>query len=368
MKERSLKLKCEALASAIDCSADNYIVNSQQDATALNECAAKKSPFNGNVTIGAGASGAIELRDFGIIKGAVVAQDNPALTSLLVQGGNVFDGGIDGSVQHLILRNLSSLTAVSAPTLRLMDGDLAFYNLPSLQNVSLPRLTIVANLHLVGLPKLETFTVDPVSLGSSGALEVVDVGLDSIDALFSAGLHARNVTVDGIDHVNHLEYSLFQSENVTIRGNGDLRVTFDCTGCGGDVNRGRQQTAASLTVSGASSVRRNHTLGGQVDSLVVGSFTATQNVATTLPIDFSNLTSLAIVDNPALVALGYNYNFTDYGWQDILISGNPNLTLKSAGTRGTDWPSPPELGQVWIWPSRNVSSMVFDGPFDNAFL
>jgi hypothetical protein len=277
------------------------------------------------------------------------------------------DAGLNGWIQQIMLQNLTALRSLSFPSVWTMPGELILDDLPSLETVHLSTLRIVRDIRLKKLPKLQTFLVSPDVFGVSGDIEVKDVKINSIDGLFRIGLHAQHISVDGIPNVKYLDYSLFQSENVSIHGNGDLEFTFDCTSCTAITNVARQETITSITTSGISVLRRNHTEGGQISNLIVGTLNMTQNMFTNLPIDFTNLTNLYIIDNPNLTTLSYNNNFTDYGWKDIIISGNPNLKLNSTVERSETFFTP-SLSSTWVWPSKDMSNMTFDGLFDNAFL
>jgi hypothetical protein len=59
-------------------------------------------------------------------------------------------------------------------------------------------LGLVKNLRLQGLPKLQQFKVDPTVFGARyGDIAIKDVGLKSLDLIFSIGYHVINSLLMG---------------------------------------------------------------------------------------------------------------------------------------------------------------------------
>lgn len=322
--------------------------------------------FNGNVTIGPDAKGSLEFRNVGLLNGSISAQNNPALTSLSFKYDDPHFN-LDGWVKDIVMQNLTAFTSFSFPYILTMLGSIVFDNLPSLETVNLSMLNLFQDTRLKELPELRTFLVNPVAFGSAGDIEVKNVGINSLDEILRIGFGNDNVYIDGIPNVKSLAYNLAKAQNVSIHGGGDLALSFDCTACTVMTNPERKETVLSIGISGASSVDRNDTTNGRVLEIVVDTFTAKQNTFTSLPIDFTNLSSLYVIDNVNLTTLWSNANFTKYGWKDITISGNPNLRMNST----TVLPNTlrlPSLNSTWVWPSVDVSSMTFEGPFGHSFL
>jgi hypothetical protein len=117
---------------------------------------------------------------------------------------------------------------------------------------------------------------------------------------------------------------------------------------------------------------RNHSKSANITWLNVDTFIAHDNSFTTLPLDFEELDRLYILDNPKLTTLLYSVSFGCHNLQEIVITGNPLLNLSSTTADRSKCnyiPGTPPLDTKWAWPfSWNFSIMVFDGPFDNAFL
>ncbi len=187
--------------------------------------------------------------------------------------------------------------------------------------------------------------------------------------LFRVGFSAKTISVDGIPNVKNLSYSLWRTKDVSIRGSGTLAFNFNNTDCEDDVSVLPLSNTTSLTVTGIGVLKRIDDREGRILKLIVDTFTAANNSFTSLPIDFSNLTSLYITDNSELQTLSYNGNFTSYSWKDIVIRGNPKLKLNSTVAKlGELSHTPDRHTSTWVWPSVDVSSMEFAGPFDNTFL
>lgn len=344
------------------------MINSQQDADALSACAdASLRTINGSITIGREASGAIHFSNVDLLlNGAITAQDNPFLTSLAFTSTIETDGAI-GRMGALTLRNLTGLISVSAPDMWETRGFL-LQDLPSLESVNFPALRLMwREFHLKGLPKLRSF-IHGAPPGwpfiVSADSHIKDVGLEDIDKFVTSG-DDRNITVEGIPNVKLLTYDSMRAANVTIRGNGNLTLHFDCTFCTLRTNMLHEIRATSLTVSGLGAMDISQDVfikDGAIKKFDVGTFRAAQNSFTLLPIKFSKLNTLHIVDNPNLSALSMDVEFPSYSWKEIVITGNPNLHLNSSDYFWSGG------GTTWMWPSGNISTMVFDGPFANHFL
>ena len=275
------------------------------------------------------------------------------------------------------MRNLTAFTSLSFPYVLTLRGGIVFDDLPLLQMVNLSMLRLVLDTRLKDLPQLRTFSVDPTWFGSAGFTEVKNIGISSLDQLFRIGFFNDDISIEGIPNVKSLAYTLFEAQSVSIRGDGDLALSFDCTACTSALNPLRQEKASSIEISGANSVVRNRTADdsevpvatadGEVAELIVGTFAAERNTFASLPLDFTNLSSLYILDNANLTTLWFNANFSHYAWKDIVIRGNPKLRMNSTAVIPYTLRSP-SLNTTWVWPSVDVGSMTFEGPFDNDFL
>jgi hypothetical protein len=354
------------IVMALECEAGVFRVSNQQEAVDLNECVILNKTLVGNVTLTPVASGDLNFTNFGMIEGSVIGRNIPSLKSLYFESGYLWDL-LDGSIDNIYLQNLTAFQKITAPNMTSIFGALSLEDLPSLETVDMQNLDMVFSLTLSELPKLKNFLVAEENFGSGGDVTIKNVALDSLDRIFNIGFRQRRVSVDGIPNVNTLAYSLYDSETVTINGNGKLAMQFNCTNCDRQRNALRRLRVGSLTVSGLASLSRNHTEVGSTQNLAIGNLTATRNFFTTLPIDFDSLNGLYIQDNENLTSLMYHPNFSSYNWTDIVISGNPKLRL-TAAAKPKSLPGADGLGTSWVWPTKNVSRMVFDGSFDNAFL
>ena len=356
------KHQIPAAVGAIDCNAKSFVVNSQQDADALSACAAPLVSLNASLTIGTDAAGAIGFKNVDLVlNGSITAQDSPRLTSLTFTWDRS-NLGLIGDLGKFTLRNLTRLTSLSAPDLVYTRGIL-LQDLPSLETVDFSSLEAVwSEFVLLGLPRLRSFVTTAWSHGIfliSGSTTLKDIALENVDK-FVTSTYRGDISIGGISNVTVLTYYSMNASDVSIEGDGNLTLNFDCTEC--SMYSKRLVKAGSLTVSGLAAMG---TIGSPWASykgfdIDIGSFTATRNSFTLLPLPFSNLRVLHIVDNPNLSKLWYDLDFRDYSWEEIVIRGNPKLRLNSSKF-GED-------GTKWVWPSGNMSTMVFDGPFDNAFL
>ncbi|KAE9373914.1 hypothetical protein N431DRAFT_557835 [Stipitochalara longipes BDJ] len=364
-----------------DCSSSPYLISTQQDATELYQCADKDGWINGNVTIATSVTGNLSFPSFGSLDGCIVAENNPMLTSLHFEA--------DDEIRQIVLRNLTNFSVLSAPNLAgfspTTDLGLHLEDLPSLETIAMPSLYIMGNLTLHNIPKVTSFspyeTEDTGRLAVFGNVYIENVGIASLDYIIQSGFHPKNYSADGIPNVQSIKFTHFRSSNFAINGNGNLSMVFDCSTCNTMTNTLREVSADTVSVSGLASLSRNQSQEGYIQNLTIGTFIVRNNSMTTLPIAFDALESLYIQDNANLTTLVYCELFGQYKWKDIVITGNPllNLTTKGEESYMNETGVPVQvcgpagcapilkLEPGWVWPQRNLSTMVFDGPFGNEF-
>ncbi len=167
--------------------------------------------------------------------------------------------------------------------------------------------------------------------------------------LFRVGFLAENISVDGIPNHKNLSYSLWTTKDVSIHGNGNLTFNFNNTDCKHQISvLPWFYTSSIIVATGLGTLQRIDDRQGRILKLLVGTFTATNNSFSNLPIDFTNLTNLTnlyIINNPELETLSYNTNFTRDMWKDIVIRGNPKLKLNSTIAKPI---GPFDFGSVYI--------------------
>jgi hypothetical protein len=349
------------------------VITTQGDADLLSQCGISAQEIKGNVTISKDASGHLNLINFGVIKGSLTASDNSNLASLFLDHGasKQLASGHWRKVNKIIIRNLSSFTSFSAPSVDLGSGELTFENLPKLEMIDIREDQNFYSIQLSRLPNLKQIAGNRLGwFSASQSIILKDLGSSSIGNFFNWGYSAKNIVAKGIPNVNDLVYRVSRAKKVTVSGNGNLSLVFDCTGCNAFTNILREETIDSLSVSGLSFLTRNRTIGGHVHNLTIGTFTARGNSFTTLPLDFTNLTSLYIEDNTNLTTIVVNSNFSHYNWQDIVIKGNPKLRLTSNSAANSFDPKSYKdvLVSYFVWPTVDLSTMVLEGAFGNDFL
>ena len=341
-------------------------VSSQQDADSLRACArqGEKYEYDGNIVITPDASGDLDFRGHGDINGVVMADNNPLLKTLRFDHRPALDGPVSG----FILKNLSSFVSLSSDV-RVDADNLSLEALPLLETVNLPTSSIYGDIRLSKLPRLKALQDLPKYGLRSKFIDIRDVGLNSLDSFFEIGYWNVSIFVAGIPNINSLSYSLFSAKTVSISGNGNLSLVFNCSWCGDEGSKEtRTLSTQYLTVSGLSSISRNYDHQGRVyPTLTVGSLRAVGNSFKTLDIDFADLKNLTVQDNPNLEGFRFNGNASNYSWSDIVITGNPKLRLNSSANidqTGAIFNTYP----TFFWPANDTSSMVFQGAFSNEFL
>ncbi|KAK3693403.1 hypothetical protein B0T22DRAFT_532662 [Podospora appendiculata] len=306
-----------------------------------------------------------------LINGSFIAENNRFLESLHLDSGGLSEHS-DGSVRRgIILSNLSSLLQFSAPTIFVMDeGGIDMRDLPTLEAIEMPGLMIPGYIHLDNLPRLIRSFSNPSGIRTLTDVAVHDVGLDSVDPYFSVGYKGLSISVDGIPNVHKLNYELTDAHTVRISGNGNLSILFSCATCSTMINRERKLVIKDLSLSGVASMSQNYSDGVSLSNITVGTITASNNTFSDIFIDFTELTSLHVVDNPNLVSLRFGSSANSYYNEgtEITISNNPRLKMNSTTPDGLIFDGQHASGSTFIWPEGNTSSMVFEGPFDNNFL
>jgi hypothetical protein len=351
------------LALGVDCAAETQQIVTQDDAKNIEECFKAKNEVSGKVVISSTASGRLEFVNHGSLAGGVIAEENPSLEGLFFESGYPPSDFTDGSINDVTLRNLSSFQTLVAPKIGRMSGSLIIEKLPALVTVEMPKLYIVKTLHLKSLPLLKQVKFSPNSFGARSEITVEDVGLNSIDPILNIG-SGQNISINGIPNVDNATLSIWRGNHVNIHGNGHLAMTFNCPFCQGGYNPAHEVSAISLSVSGLSLPSRNDTGNQLIRNLTFGSFSATKNSFEVLPIEFDDLRSLYVQDNPNLSSILFNRpGSAAYGWKEIVITNNTNLRMASAVVKNIL-----EENTIFKWPENTVNTMVFDGQFDNAFL
>jgi hypothetical protein len=368
------------ISHAITCSSSPYLISTQQDADYLYKCAGQNGRVNGNVTITTSAVGDLKFSNFGFIDGSLTAQNNPVLETLNI--------GPDAQLRQIELQNLTTFSALIADDFFFNESlplDLALQDLPSLSTISMENLAFIGNLTLQNIPNLTHISLLESEEAAHprcvvlGNIDIKDVGISSLDNIFQSGFKDKNFTIEGIPNVQTFAFTNFRTTNFRLQGNGNLSLAFDCSYCTVPTDITNEVSAGTVSVSGLGSIFRNHSVTALIGNLTIGTFIASNNSFTTLPIDFESLTSLYIQDNPNLTTLLFHENLRDYNFSDIVITGNPLLNLTASDlpdclddNNEPDGYWPPcyngtHLGKDWIWPSI-ANIMIFDGPFDNDFL
>lgn len=372
------------------------VLNTQRDIDVLQSCADTgyvgdtplgNETFKGDVMIGPNITGTFTLADYGRVDGSAIAENNPALEKIVLletkdYSGQMFDA--------LIIRNLPQLRSIvrehdSSGTL---TSNVIFQNLPSLEDLDVGPLGGIQRIDLVDLPRLTSLTKrDRKYIGitprGSRHLRIDNAGFSSIDDFFRStwcngqpNAPSSTYRTRGLPNVYNLTFGLAGADIVEIQGNGQLAMSTQYveSGCSMPSSYFNMELR-NLLVSGLSELTRpwrhrdgtsNQTTLQGVGSIRLGNFTAVANNFTSLTLDFEGLGGLHVVDNPKLETLLFRLDAAaQYEWTDIVITGNPLLKLNSTVlAKASNRTLVPSL----IWPTRNVSSMMFEGSFDNAFL
>ena len=369
------------------------VINTQSDIDVLQDCAetsyVNNTPlgdetFRGDVIIGPNITGTFTLAEYGRVNGSAIAENNPALEKIVLLETKGYVGQMFNA---LIVRNIPQLKSfvLEKNSPGVLQSNVSFQNLPLLEDLDVGPLVSVRRIDLVDLPRLTYLTettreVIPFRPTGPRHLNIDNIGFPSINGFFeSTGCQDPNQPLStyhvmGLPNVYNLTFGLPGADSVEIQGNGQLamKIQYVVGGCLVTPSE-YSMKFGNLLVSGLSELTRHwrHDASLQsklqeVGSLRLGNFTAVANNLTSLALDFEGLGGLFVVDNPKLETLLFRLDATaQYDWTDIVITGNPLLKLNSTVSAQT---SNRTLVPSLIWPSRDTSSMVFEGSFDNAFL
>lgn len=373
------------------------VLNTQSDIDVLQSCAdtgyagdyipLENETFKGDVMLGPNIAGTFTLADYGRVDGSAIAENNPALEKIVFLETKYYSGQM---FDALIIRNLPQLRSIvrehESPGTLL--SNVIFQNLPSLEDLDVGPLGGIQRIDLVDLPRLTSLTKrDRKYIGITPPgprhLRIDNAGFSSIDDFFRStwcngqpNAPASTYRTRGLPNVYNLTFGLAGADIVEIQGNGQLAMSTQYVESGCSMPSSYfNMKLRNLLVSGLSELTRpwrhsdgtsNQTTLQGVGSIRLGNFTAVANNFTSLTLDFEGLGGLHVVDNPRLDTLLFRLDAAaQYEWTDIVITGNPLLKLNSTVSAKT---SNRTLVPSLIWPTRNVSSMVFEGSFDNAFL
>lgn len=202
-------------------------ISTSADAESISRC----QTYDGDIVIGAGASGNIHLNGVKTVTGNLTAADAPLLTSLNADSITSIGG-------TLRLSNLTRLSDFGFPLLERVQN-LAWTGLPSLQGLSFDTgLTEAESIYIsnTGLINLSGFTpvvVDSIDVNNNAYLETVNLNeLENATSTLSFRSNAPNLIVQ-------FESLQFVSGNLTLRNISGLSVpdlqnvtgSFTCHSC-----------------------------------------------------------------------------------------------------------------------------------------
>jgi aspartate 1-decarboxylase len=141
------------------CKQTQATINSTADATTL---ASSCTTFTGNIVIGTGATGAIDLTGITQLKGDLVAEDNEALTAIT-----------------------SNLNAIS--------GAFRLHNLIGLSTLQFESLKSVGSIDWATLSQLDTLTFGTPGITTASSIVIGDTFLSSLDGIDVTSLDVLNI-------------------------------------------------------------------------------------------------------------------------------------------------------------------------------
>lgn len=391
-------------------------IATQADVDALRNCAT----VSGDVVLSTSATGSIVLSGVGQITGSLQSEacttatrsSCDGLTSFSSPELNVVDGGV-------IFENLTALTEVHLPnlyrvnniefrTLRQLQrlsldslnavfdgknlentGNVTFSGLSSLVDISLPKLetakafevldvqalrnlslsslTSLTVLRIVDAPRLSTtrfgaFSAFPPTTDiPQTTVEISNANITDVQNIFAGtALNLSRIAVSNVPSLEVLETRLWHIHDLQLHGNGDTSLRF-AEPSSWTYDDTEISTVGLLNVSGLSDVWSTRGPGYINGGLAIDTFiAANNNNLSKLDVPaVQNLRSLTVNNNPSLQSISL-LNMQDWDMDVIRIVDNPKL-LVSGENLASSLPS-------WVWPSGNVSEMIFHGNFASSFL
>ncbi|KAH8897618.1 hypothetical protein GQ53DRAFT_817910 [Thozetella sp. PMI_491] len=303
-----------ALAGAQNCKEANFTISTQQDADVLSRCGNQSLDFTRDVAISSTASGDLRITDQRSIR--TITAENNTLLKTLVLDTDVNSSPPRQSALFISLQNLASLEYFTW-TAESTTGNVLIRDLPAIKSINMSSLRSARRLSLENLPSLETLLVNKdgfVATDKSdpwGGLNLQDLPLGSVDNVLNHGTSGQ-VHLDTLRNVQHITLNSFRQGPISIYGNENLSVLFDCSACSVEKNKNNEISAEQLKLSGIAWIGRTPR-SNPVRNLSFGTLWATSIVMKSEKLDLSG----AHVD--------------------------------------------------WVWPNKPIHNMRFTGMFDNDF-
>ena len=347
-------------------------IGSTADATSL----AKECPtVFGDLVIASGMAADVNLTGVLVVDGHMTnepcSSNSPCNLNITKISSNTIKQ-IGGDVEF---RDLGALTNISFPALKWADNTIVLENLASLETIGLTNLTSVDQLQVIGAPKLSSIDADHVDFGPgyfgihanrSSLVEISGVGLESLGSLLHGpmwGSTADIVAIYDDPKLNYIQMNMPYVGNLTILGNGNVTLllgpTWENYVNGGDdaanINMG------TVLLSGLS----NFTIQDSVEDFTATAFSIVNNTFRECPLWLNDIENLTIASNPELNEIDWPdlENALNWTLQSVVIQDNPNLEMNTTIIDAKD-----KSTGDWLWARANVSTLVFDGAFSNAFL
>lgn len=350
-------------AHAIDCNA-NITIHNKDDLSAIETC----SLFRGGMILGSSLSGNITIT----FDGSPISLSNEP-----------------NDVEHLTLNPKSVILSMASVKLHDMPKlqvfgfnglvgiqNISFTKLPSLESVYMPMADRVDNsLVLEDLPKLSNFTVrDGFAVGGDsdgryvGGLRVRNVGLPTLDMMFSHERSYGDIWIEGIPKISTLNLTIGNSGNIYIDGQGNLTVAFppfkrmDTPVTG---SSSPSITLHNVSYIGAQPLNdADHVNTPPYDPYyssskmrTVGLFSVSHSSMKTIPLLFAGLKNIFVTDNPNFEEFAVDNAWKGFNLENITVSNNPSANYRDG------W-----LGGGVVWPWRNMSTINLKGSFNDMFL
>ena len=356
-----------------DCTRDKaFIVTSQEDADTLGKC----DRFNGDVGISPAAPGNITIDGLTEIRGKLFTADaggkSAALSGVTCETLRTVDGGLS-------ITNINTLQSISLPELFTVSGPLEISNLPALTDLQLQKINSVANFKLISAPNLlkmsvgaELVDIDPtvglkhLTSQSDPSIQIRDVGIDQLSGVVDFW-NASLFELAELPNLQSMLLILHHADEVRIQGNGNLTIHMMEEGW----SDAPQPVMEKLYITGVKHI--SPCLWPDVHE-----FVAVNNTAKYLHFGFHAVQRLEIRDNPNMKTLipWNGQNLYEWNLTDVLITGNPELTLQQFPHRRPDdnltaYDCPFMYGEntdQWQWYPFHMNNVVIDANIDNTFL
>ncbi|KAG6362103.1 hypothetical protein INS49_010332 [Diaporthe citri] len=264
---------------------------------------------------------------------------------------------------NFTLSGLASLAELSLPNLAVAKV-VELSDLPSLRSISFQSLTSVNSIIILDTALLSRADFQVMSAFRPSPdipetqVQISNTNLTGLTDIFAGAHNISRMSFSNNPSMYQLSLGILHTGELEGHGSGGLSLDFaePLQYSDSDVS-----SVGLLNITGLrdmSSYRGPYNINS---GLAMDTFIAANNNMTEMSVPaIQALKVLEIHDNADLENLSMSADMTSWKMDVIRIVDNPKLVLRNESLSSSS--------SLWIWPSGNISEMVFRGQFETSFL